>query len=89
MIAVLLLGFSVARADDFDLQRLGQPVQGAGWVCPEGRGLCTRPGRVLSLPGTWSATLDDHGSVASLTFSVFWVDPSMPYADRAQPAADP
>ena len=89
MIAVLWVGFSVAQADDFDLQLLGQPVQGAGWVCPEGRGLCTRSDRILSLPGTWSATLDDHGNVGSLTFSVFFVDLSLPYTDRAQSAADP
>ena len=90
MIAIGLLWSAVARADEFDLQPLGQPVQGVDWVCPEQRSLCTRHGRALSLPGVWTATLDDQGDVASLTFSVFWTEAALPIdVPLAISAADP
>jgi hypothetical protein len=74
----LWLGVVVAQADELDLQPLGQPVQGDDWVCPEHRPLCTRQDRVWSLPGVWTATLDDAERVVSLTFSVFWTESALP-----------
>ena len=79
-----------AFADEFELQALGQPLQGMGWSCVEGADTCTRTGRLGILPGTWTAKLDEHREVVSIGFMALWVGRDFPVpAPTATVAADP
>jgi hypothetical protein len=81
---------TLAWADEFDIQPLGQALVGQDWQCPEQRQMCTRQSRVASLLGTWTAQLDGQGRVHTLTFSVVWTGQDFPVpTPSATAVADP
>lgn len=86
MIAVWLWGSVLAHADEFAAQPLGEPLVGEGWRCPPPGSSCSKPDRVASLRGVWTASLDEGGRVQVVAFSAFWVPHDMPERSGQPPS---